>query len=456
MPRSQTRDVEHPGLCRLRLGGGVFELAAGGVDIAAAGAADVGGDAAGDEAFLKGVDSGGVGLGVGGVGAGVPDDEVDVGGEAGGFDQGDDFVGVGGLVVDAAEQDVLESDFFAGAEGDGADGVEDGSGVPFAGDGHDGFADLVVRGVEGDGETRAFGLLCEALDAGHDARGGDGHTRGLELDGAGEQAEGSDPGVVVEEWLAHAHEDEVDAVAAEMDTLALEHGDDLTGNFAGGQVTDDAEFSREAEVAVDGAADLGGDANGGAALRGAGAASVGRFIEGQGGFFRLSFRVRQVSAGFRGGFGTVAAGHPDGFDGLAVEPGDEVALGAIDGGEGFLDLRQTDGVTRGEEIVTEGFGERGHLVDGADPLAVERVLELLGAVARGTEAGGELGELDGFEAEQRQRSRYMGGSVRQAGGAAGGVVSRGFGSAIGSVFGCTFGCTFGGDYNRKEPALRRR
>ena len=88
-----------------------------------------------------------------------------------------DFVGVGELVVDAAEQDVFEGELLFGTERNLADGVDEVLDVPFAGDGHDLFAHLVVGRVEGDGELRTDGFLSEAQDAGHDAGGGDGHAR---------------------------------------------------------------------------------------------------------------------------------------------------------------------------------------------------------------------------------------------------------------------------------------
>ena len=62
------------------------------------------------------------GLGVGDAGAGVPDDEVDLGAHA--REQREHLARVLGLVVDAAEQDVLEGDPLAGAQRDGADGLE--------------------------------------------------------------------------------------------------------------------------------------------------------------------------------------------------------------------------------------------------------------------------------------------------------------------------------------------
>jgi hypothetical protein len=58
-------------------------LAAGGVDVSASWAAEEGGDAARDEALLELLDVFVGGLVVGDAGAGVPDDEVDFGREAG-------------------------------------------------------------------------------------------------------------------------------------------------------------------------------------------------------------------------------------------------------------------------------------------------------------------------------------------------------------------------------------
>lgn len=128
---------------------GALELAASGVDVAAAGATDVGGQAGGDEGLLEADDVGGVGLSVEDAGAGVPDDKVDFGGpvaegRGGAAEEVEDLAGVLRLVVDAAEQDVLEGDPLAGAEGDGAAGLKQGGDVPLAGNGHDLRADGVI------------------------------------------------------------------------------------------------------------------------------------------------------------------------------------------------------------------------------------------------------------------------------------------------------------------------
>ena len=46
------------------------------------------------------------------------------------------------------------------------------------------------------------------------------------------QADGGHEIVVVEKGFAHAHKNEIDAVAADADGVAIENGDDLAGNLA--------------------------------------------------------------------------------------------------------------------------------------------------------------------------------------------------------------------------------
>ena len=145
----------------------------------------------------------------------------------------------------------------------------------------------------------------EAFEAGEDAGGGDGHARLGDAHLLDEKADGGHEGVVVEEGLAHAHEDQVDAIFADLNDVAIQHGGDLAGDLAGGEVAAHAQLGGEAELAVDRAADLAGDADGGA------------FVA-----------CRDVRLGV---FRAVAIGHPDGLDGLAIGQADEVAFGAVDG-----------------------------------------------------------------------------------------------------------------------------
>ena len=79
---------------------------------------------------------------------------------------------------------------------------------------------------------------------------------------------------------------------------------------------------------------------------------------------------------------SVAVGHPDGFNSLAVRGADEVALGAVDGTGGLDDLWKANKHSHlGRERITEGLaGRSGHLVEGGDAEAVEGLVELAGAV----------------------------------------------------------------------------
>ena len=64
-----------------------------------------------------------------------------------------------------------------------------------------------------------------------------------------QQAHGLHEVVVVEEGLALSHEDEVDAVAVDLDLLVVEDGEDLADDFAGGEVALEAEEGGHAEGA---------------------------------------------------------------------------------------------------------------------------------------------------------------------------------------------------------------
>ena len=103
--------------------------------------------------------------------------------------------------------------------------------------------------------------------------------------------------------------------------MAVEDGDDLACDSAWSEVArgGQTEFCGEAELAVDGAADLRRDTDGGA-----------------GPVFCVIVGVA--------GFAAVAFGHPDGFNGgrVAGTTLDKVALGSITGLEGVGDSGAAD------------------------------------------------------------------------------------------------------------------
>src|SRR6185437_6050450 len=122
---------------------------------------------------------------------------------------------------------------------------------------------------------------------------------------------------------------------------------------SGGKVADNAQLGGEAELAIDGAADLAGDAEGGVEIA-VGLAAVAELAE-------------------------IAFGHPDGFDGLAVACVNEVTFGSVDGLKGVGNRGQANGVAGLGEALAKRFREGGQLIKGLDPLAVEGVGKLPGA-----------------------------------------------------------------------------
>ena len=180
--------------------------------------------------------------------------------------------GVLGLVVDAAHQRVFDADAPLGRQEVVVRGVEHLCSVePFV-HRHQLVAQLVARGVQGDGEPDGDALLGESADAGHHAHRGHrdvarGDAEPLRRHRA-DLPNGAQHGPVVAHRLAHAHEHDVAEPARPAGNVAVPHGlgrhthlfDDLAGRHIAGQT----EFAGGAERAAHAAADLAGDAQGGA------------------------------------------------------------------------------------------------------------------------------------------------------------------------------------------------
>ncbi len=334
-------------------------MAAGGHYVAAAGVADEGGDAAFDEVLLEYVDDFGGGF-VERQGAGIPRDEIYFASFEG-REEFYDALGVGEGIVDAAEHDVFEHQVFPGAERVFAAGLHECGERIFFVDGHQCVALFVVGGVEGNGQAGSDGFVGEFFDAGNDAAGGergvfwrDGDAFGIE-----EEAERGGHIFKIKERLALAHEDDV-GVGLKRLFVFFERDEDLRDDFAGSEIADEAELRSEAELAIDGAAGLRGNADGLAAV----------------------------------------AGHEDGFNAGGARSGavvtgwerEEVADGAVDGVVALADDGERDFGFVGEAFA-EGGGERGHFGEFQDALDVEGLVELGAAVGGLAERDGEVGEL---------------------------------------------------------------
>jgi len=159
--------------------------------------------------------------------------------------------------------------------------------------------------------------------------------------------------VVVQEGLAHAHEDQVDPVPSHLDCLALQHGDHLASDFARGKISLQSQFCGEAELAVHGAAHLAGDADGGSQI-----------------------------AGFPGVplLGSVTPWHPNGLYCLPVLTGDQVALGTVDGAESLDNPGPFDAPARLCQLPAQAAREGLDLVEPADPVLKHGLEELASPV----------------------------------------------------------------------------
>jgi hypothetical protein len=257
----QTRT--RPGGRRVRAGGalaGAAELAAGGHAFVAAGGADRRVEVVGLEGGLEGGDALGAGAAEFAAGVRVPGDEVELAGEA--LDERGEAFGVLGGVVDVGEEDVLEGDALAAAQGQVAERREQVAERVLAVDGHQPVADLLGRGIDADGQARWRGRE-KLLDRGDDPRRGDGHAAVRQAEAlvvAQDVGRGDHVGEVVQR-LAHAHEHDVGQPQVG-EAAAREH--DLVDHLGGRQVAREAHLGGQAELAVHGAADLARDAERGA------------------------------------------------------------------------------------------------------------------------------------------------------------------------------------------------
>ena len=311
-----------------RLGSQAFnsslELAASGENVAAAGLADEGGDSLPHQRLMKlfhGLRSWSCVLGIG---PGIPCDQIHLGGKAGAAYEACYFEGIFKAIGDSSEQNIFECDSLARAQRYLANSLDDLLNRPLAIDGHYLGTDAIVRRVETDGESGAeIGrFFCELFDARNDAGGGNGHTLRAKADFTDEKANCGHEVVVVEEGLAHAHEDQVDAIAADADLMAVEDGDDLAGNFTASEIALETEFGGETELAIDGTTDLAGDADGRATP-----------------FFGIGFSVVT-------GFSIIPFRHPHGFRRFTFWSKtwklNQITFSSIDGSESLRDDGTSD------------------------------------------------------------------------------------------------------------------
>ncbi len=120
------------------------------------------------------------------------------------------FAGVFRRVVHLVEEHIFKGQLFAIAQGKIPRCRDQLFQVPLAVDGHEAGAGDVIRCVERNGQFRPHRLRSQVVDAGHDPRRGHRHARLRDPHSFHQEPHGRDEIVVVEERLAHSHEDQID------------------------------------------------------------------------------------------------------------------------------------------------------------------------------------------------------------------------------------------------------
>ena len=196
-----------------------------------------------------------------------------------------------------------------------------------------------VGRVQADRQVRAHRLLHQLLQRGQDADRGERQLlrRDREAFGVHEHAQGLHGRVVVEQRLAHPHHHDVPALLARR-RLRHDRGH-LAQDLVHLEVALVAGDAGQAERALERAAGLGGDADG------------------------APRRLRDVDA----------------LDGGAVLQAEEVLDRTVEGLAALGHLGPAQRMLR-VDLRARGLRQVRHLVDGADPLAVEPAVELVAAV----------------------------------------------------------------------------
>ena len=179
------------------------------------------------------------------------------------------------LVVDVLHEGVLDRDPTLGLLGVLPGCIEELVDLPTTVDRDEFITQLIVGGMQGDGQGDGYPLLSQRLDTRHETNGRDRQGPGTHANPvgplSGQGANRSEHRTVIGHRLAHTHEDDVVNPAAGPgnlssldETVGRQH---LAHDLSGGHVALDTALPGRAERAGHAAAGLGGDAQGGASRR---------------------------------------------------------------------------------------------------------------------------------------------------------------------------------------------
>ena len=188
----------------------------------------------------------------------VERNEVDLRAQA--SKQLDEPAGIGGRIVHTGEQHVFERDSTTAADRKSSTGVDQFLEPVFAVDRHERVPLLLGGRVQRHGQVGHEGLGRQPFEPREHADRRERHPARCDGEAmlVGEHAQGPHRLIVVVQGFAHAHEDDVERGLEQVQHPRQDA--DLSGNFSGGQIADDAHLPGEAEGAPHRAPDLRRDA----------------------------------------------------------------------------------------------------------------------------------------------------------------------------------------------------
>ena len=159
-------------------------------------------------------------------------------------------------IVHILEQDIFKGELLPGSQREFARREHQLFQVPLFCDRHQLGAQRIIRCIEGNCQLRPHRFCSKIIDTWHNSRGRYRHPPLRNANSFSQQPHGFNEIIEIQEWLTHAHEDQVHAVFRRRNILVSQNCDHLADDFPGAEVAFDPQQSRKAELAIHRAAYL--------------------------------------------------------------------------------------------------------------------------------------------------------------------------------------------------------
>ena len=261
-------------------------------------------------------------------------------------------------VVHSLQKNVLEREPFPRSQGKRPRRVHDILQIPFPIQRHHLAAQPIIRRIQRNRQLRTHRLPSEIMDARHNARRRNRHTRLRNSHTLHQQLHRLHEVFVVQERFAHSHEHNIHALHGGLNSLIAQHAGNLSHDLSGCEIAFDPQQGRKTEPAIHRASHLARHADGRPPPRDPGCSWRFHLIA----CFTAIPRLSVVT--FR---------HPDGFYRLAVGQFHQVTNRAIARHKLPRDSRQSHPPALLSQPHSILLRQRRNLLQGFDPLPVHRI-----------------------------------------------------------------------------------